>query len=439
MKTASMDTMMHSNPHSMADEPGKHADHSAMEKLMARAVPTHVAIRNGAWSDPRTWKNGKVPGDRAKVLIEKGLTVTYDQVSDSRIETVVNKGNLKFATNKDTQLIVETILNGAYGKLDIGSQQQSVAANKKAKIIFTSDRAINTKIDPTQLGKGLVSHGEVNIYGADKLDKVALVGDATAGNNTLTFKQNLDGWQVGDQIVLGGTGYGWNGNDKDNSRLQDEVLTITEINGRKVSFTNNDIKGANNDVLRFDHTRSALAGTNDINLYAANLTRNVSFETENGKDVPISHRAHVMLMHNPKVNVLNAGFYELGRSDKSKIVDDIGKNIDGSSGKGTNIRGRYMLHLHQTGVDDPNGQAALLRGNALVGGPGWGIVHHESNADIEENVVFDVVGAGIVAESGNELGSWTDNMVIKTTGIGWQTAGNQRDNRKKKFDLGFDG
>ena len=42
-------------------------------------------------------------------------------------------------------------------------------------------------------------------------------------------------------------------------------------------------------------------------------------------------------MHNPNVKVMNAGFYDLGRSDKSKMVDDVGQNVDGSKGNGTNI------------------------------------------------------------------------------------------------------
>ena len=411
-------------------------DHGALDKLINSAPPTHKAVKSGVWSDASTWAGGKIPGEGAKVLIDDGLIVTYDQVSEARLETIVIKGNLKFATNRDTQLYVETILNSEEGKLDIGSKQQSVAAGKQARIIFTSDRAINTAWDPTQLSKGLVSHGEVNIYGAKKSEKVALKGNATAGNNVLTFKGDLSGWAVGDQIVLGGTGRTYKGKDVDNSRLQDEVLTITEINGNSIRFTNNDIKTGDNTVLRYDHKVSTYADAGELELYAANLTRNVSFETENGKEVPINQRAHVMLMHNPNVNVSNAGFYDLGRSDKTKIVDDIGKNVDGSKGNGTNIRGRYALHLHKTGVGEGN---AILRGNVVSGSPGWGIVQHESSAGLEDNVVFDVVGAGIVAESGNETGWWTDNLVIKSTGIDWRTAQNQRENRENKFDFGFQG
>ena len=55
-------------------------------------------------------------------------------------------------------------------------------------------------------------------------------------------------------------------------------------------------------------------------------------------------------------------------------------------------------------------------GNAVVGGPGWGIVHHDSRAAINHNVVFDIVGAGIVAEAGSEIGEWVGNLVTSITG-----------------------
>ncbi len=435
MKNASMTkTMNHSDT---SDSMNHHAEMMAIEKLIDSAKPTHTAIKSGAWSDSRTWQGGKVPTKGATVMIDQGTTVTYDLVSDEEIKTIAIKGNLKFATGKDTQLKVETIINAPAGQINIGSSQQAVSADKQARIIFTSDRAVNTQWDPGQFTKGLISHGSVNIYGADKKDQVRLAKDVSAGDSVLIFKDDLSGWRVGDEIVVAGTDYGYNGNNKDNSRMQDEVLTITEIKGRQVKFVNNDITGDANTVLRFDHKRHSKLDPSKIDLYAANLSRNVSFETENGKDVPISHRAHVMLMHNPKVNVLNAGFYDLGRSDKAKLVDDIGKNVDGSKGNGTNIRGRYSLHLHQTGLNPD--ETILLKGNVVSGSPGWGIVQHESRAGLEDNVVFDTVGAGIVAESGNETGWWTGNMSIKSTGIRWDVAGKQRDNRERKFDLGFEG
>jgi hypothetical protein len=414
------------------------------DALIAEADATNVAIKNGSWFDPNTWKNGKLPTDRAQVFIPEGVRVNYAQESNSRLYTLRVDGTLDFGVKSNTKMLVDTLFVTSEGNLFIGQENNSIQANKTAQIIFTSDKAIDTQWDPEQLSRGLISQGQVQIYGADKLDFVALKQDALAGAKELilnlpTGTNTPLGWQVGDQLVLGGTNYNRQGADEDNSRFQDEVLTITAINGSKISFTNNDILSSDNTVLRFDHKRPE-EYKNRLNLYVANTTRNVSFETENGNDVPVNHRGHVMFMHNPNVIVQNAGFYNLGRTDKNKLIDDPEQNVDGTKGNGTNPRGRYSLHFHRTGTDDWNGTAAIAKGNAIVGSPGWGISHHASHVNLEDNVVFDVVGAGIAAEAGNEIGSWRNNITIKTTGDEYLDPDlGPTSRRVNRFDFGFNG
>ncbi|MEO1495455.1 MAG: hypothetical protein AAFV19_25235, partial [Pseudomonadota bacterium] len=153
--------------------------------------------------------------------------------------------------------------------------------------------------------------------------------------------------------------------------------------------------------------------------------------------MPTDERGHVMFMHNDDVEVLNAEFFELGRTDKSilisKAVDTLREKLaageirDGSvsavenflateaAASEHNEAGRYALHFHRTGVDDLD-NPAVAEGNAIWGSPGWGMVHHDANVNMISNAVFGVVGGGIVAEAGNETGIWADNIVIQTTG-----------------------
>lgn len=415
------------------------------DALIDEADATHVAITNGSWFDPNTWQNGKLPTDGAQVLIPEGIRVNYTQESNNRLYTLRVDGTLNFSSKSNTKMLVDTLFVASEGKLFIGNLNNPIQANKTAQIIFTSDKAIDTQWDTEQLSRGLISQGKVQIYGADKLDFVALKKDVLAGERELilnlpTGTNTPQGWQVGDQLVLGGTSYNNKGSDRDNSRFQDEVLTITAIDGNKISFTNNDIAAGDNQLLRFDHKRPD-GYKNRLNLYVANTTRNVSFETENGDSVPVNHRGHVMLMHNPNVVVQNAGFYNLGRTDKNKLIDDPVINVDGKIGKGTNPRGRYALHFHRTGADDWNGTAAVAKGNAVVGSPGWGIAHHDSYANVEDNVVFDVVGSGIAAEAGNEIGTWRNNITIKTTGDDVRNSPDLGPTSKRvnRFDFGFNG
>lgn len=418
--------------------------HNPLSHLAPHSEATHIAVKNGRWFNSNTWKNGQIPDDGADVLIPKGVTIRYNGTSEDRLDTLRVDGVLNFATKRDTQIMVDTFVVSPEGKLNIGKGNSPVSANNTAKIIFTSDDAIDKSSDPTQLGKGLISHGRVGIYGAEKLDFVKIEGDALAGENELVLNlpngaNSPAGWQVGDQLVLGGTYYRGSGSNEDNTKFHDEELTITAINGDRISFTNNHINKGDNTVLRFDHQRPK-GFENRVNLYVANTTRNVVFETENGENVPIANRGHVMFMHNPNVVVKNAGFYNLGRTDKNKLIDDPKQNADGSVGKGSNVRGRYSLHFHRTGADNLNGKAAIAKGNAVVGSPGWGIAHHDSHANLEDNVVFDVVGAAIAAEAGNEIGTWRNNITIKTIGDNDNNPDlSPTSPRVNRFDFGFNG
>jgi len=440
----SMMSMQHNHNLPHQDHPDKQAQHLELFDLVPHSAATHVAVNDGSWFDPNTWQQGQVPGTDAKVVISEGVHVTYDAESDTRLETVRVDGTLEFAHNRNTKIVVDTFIASPTSTLTIGSEANPIQANKTARIVIANDGEIDANWDPTLISRGVVTHGQVRIHGAEKLDFISLQSDASASDNELVLNlpdgmNTPPGWQVGDQLVLGGTSYNPDGSDDDNSRFQDEVLTITEINGNRIQFTNNDITSGDNTVLRFDHHRPEGFEDEDLNLYIANTSRNVIFETENAETVPTQQRGHVMFMHNPDVEVQNAGFYNLGRTDKNRLADDPGENVDGSPGYGTNPRGRYALHMHRTGAEDINSTPSLVKGNAIVGSPGWGIVHHDSHAVLEDNVVFDVVGSGIAAEAGNELGAWRNNITIKTTGDDNPKATFDNEARVPLFDMGFNG
>ena len=329
-----------STPKVHPDDPVKQQTHLAMLDLVRPEDATHVAVKSGSWFDPSTWKTGKVPREDARVWIPKGVKVKYDGVSDESLFTLRVDGTLSFATHQDTQIKLDTFVVSPDGTLHIGTKANPVQADVETRILIADNGAIDTTWDPQQLSRGVLSHGTVNIHGAEKTDFITLAKDAMAGDRELVLSHKPTGWTIGDQLVLGGTRTNVKGFHEDNSKFQDEVLTITEIHGNRVKFTNNDISSGNTGVLRFDHSRPDMVEKDQLKLYVANTSRNVIFETENAETVDTQARGHVMFMHNPDVTVENAGFYHLGRSDKTKLVDDIGSNKDGRKGTGTNIRGR---------------------------------------------------------------------------------------------------
>ena len=126
------------------------------------------------------------------------------------------------------------------GTLQIGTPQSPVASNVTATILF-NNVPINTAIDPSQYGNGLIALGTVTMAGAAKTPTFQpLATEAHAGDTTLQLSQAETGWQVGDQLYLPDssemdynpyTGFGI-------YTLQNEYATIASISpdGRTITL-----------------------------------------------------------------------------------------------------------------------------------------------------------------------------------------------------------
>ncbi|MEM7507241.1 MAG: G8 domain-containing protein [Pseudomonadota bacterium] len=357
--------------------------------LLDPADATHVAVRDGAWSDPATWQGGRIPGPEADVNIPAGITVEYDIVSDTPLNIVRVDGTLNWATNKDTGMLVETIIGSHMSHISIGSEGNPVDGDVSAEIVFR-DTSINLSDDPTQTGNGLVTMGSIEVSGAPQEMCLGLVEDAPAGATRVKVGGDLTNWNVGDTVVLMGT----EGGEQSGGRWvsEDEERVITAINPDGTLTLDR--------PLQYSHAKEA--GFEDqLNIPVGNATRNVVFSSEN----PEGTRGHVMIMSD-EADIRFAEFHELGRTDTSIERETADNPI-----------GRYALHLHKTGLGEDDGTINII-GNAVNGGPGWGIVQHESKANIDWNFVYDVAGAGIVSETGNETGQWIGNFVSSIYGDG---------------------
>jgi hypothetical protein len=402
--------------------------------LVPDSSVTYESLTTGNWSAASTWghrqangtflADGTTPGSGDNVLVTAGTSVTVDGVfttkpdsmgvaQRSALHTIRVDGTLQFATNVNTSLLVDTIIVEPIGTFQMGTATQRIAANVKASVIFATG-AIDTTWDPYQFSKGLVSHGAVSIYGSTVTSFEQATTGLSKGATSLHLAAVPTGWRVGDSIVITGDTA-----DNASNQNQDETPQIASISGSFVTLTA---------PLKFNHS----AGSD----YVADTTRNATFSSENTTD--ITQRGHVMFMHNPNVVVDAAGFYGLGRTDKSKIIDDTalvpvldanGKQVLNPDGTpkmqlhiGTNVRGRYAVHFHRTGTDDTDGQG-VINDSAVVGSPGWGIVNHSSNVDVSNNVVYNVFGADYVTEAGDEIGDFRNNIAIHSQGTGGTVSG----------------
>lgn len=380
------DTKTEANDNMMHDVQMRH-----MEQANAIADPeraTHLAVRSGVWSDPSIWSGNAVPAEEAFVVIPNHISVKYDVDSDVPLKTVRVDGALTWLTDAHTEMVVETIVTTPASVFEIGSEDRPVADHVHAIITFR-DTPIDGITDYEQVSHGLVAYGKVAMQGAMKRSYAMLAGSANRGDRTIGAMESLEHWAVGDTVVVVGIGCG----------NPDEERTIAAIHEDQITFDR---------PLAYCH--DLLKGMN-VGTYVGNLTRNITLRSEDVDGV----RGHVMLMNADNgtdgcANVIRfVAFENLGRTDM---------HIE--TGTMTNPMGRYPVHLFEMGTQD-EAPLSILSGCAVNGSLGWGIVHHKSHAHISKNVVYDTVGAGIIASDGRETGEWTNNFVTVVDEIGTPT------------------
>ncbi|MEO1681229.1 MAG: G8 domain-containing protein [Pseudomonadota bacterium] len=361
----------------MMNDHGMSGHAAAVDGILKLEDASHIAIKDGAWSDPGTWDTGRVPGSEADVYIPAGTTVTYDMDSETPLHVVRVDGELTWSQTEDTKMVVETIVTDMGSTIEVGSMADPMPTGVNAEIVFR-DTPIT---DDAQITHGLVAFGEVDIQGAEKESYLTLEDGASRGATSVKVDGDLSNWEIGDTLLFVGT-------ERDGNGSQDEERTITSISGDTISFDR-----------PLDHDHKSPDGF-DFDTFVGNLSRNVVLTSEN----PDGVRGHVMLhngMPDPEDGSINsvryAEFRDLGRTDESEPFSD------------TNVMGRYPLHLHEIGTD--GGPASMIEGNSVHGSPGWGIVQHSSHAMINHNIVYDTVGSGIVSEDGDETGMWIGNLV----------------------------
>ena len=389
------------NPHS--GNPTLQAEHMAAMNLAAADAASHVAVASGPWSSPSTWRDGLMPDEGSRVLIPEGLTVEVDGAFRASLQWIRVNGTLRFATDVDTALKVDTVITAPGSRLEIGTPMDPVQAEVFARIEFADRGPLNVGSDPLLIGRGAILHGATQIHGAAKSSAMTVARDPRQGDREILLSEIPSGWLVGDALVIAGTRPDGSG---------DETARIASIEADRILLE---------EPLRHDHNTPR----DHLKVHVANLTRNVVFSSEN---TALDRRGHVMFMHTRDVNVANAAFKDLGRTDKLRPLDDPYFDDEGFfvEETGTNTGGRYSVHFHRNGVER-SGAPAVVRGSVVDGNPGWGFVNHSSYVDFIDNVAFDVVGAAFSTEAGDEIGSFDSNIAIRMHGSGEEPISRQEE------------
>lgn len=415
--------------------------------LAPRAAATHVAVQDGNWTDATTWLNVsteefQAPTAGAKILIPQGITVTYNSNATTVYDWIRHDGVLNFVTDANTQLFVDTIVSDHNSEWIQGTSVAPIPVAYTSTVTFPDGGDLDPSVDTLLIGRGWVSMGDVTIHGASKLHRATSHQTRAIGDTTITLNETPTGWQVGDQITIGGTTFrgwsgGWDGTRSPSyQELWDDDVTITAIDGNTITFTPALQHERNVETPRADPKFS------DVVYFIGNYTRNVTFQSPPG--TAIHRRGHIMWMHS-QVDARYAASNLVGRTRKDvpswDATDDARRIIiQGSDipwAADANVRGRYNWHLHRAGVGGDQPYAELV-GLAASDAPGWIYAHHSSRANITNCVGRRTLGVGFMAEVGDEIGTWSGLLVQHSVSLNGPTVsgGSNSPGSEKDFSDG---
>ncbi|MCH9651708.1 MAG: G8 domain-containing protein [Deltaproteobacteria bacterium] len=396
-----------------------HEQHQ-LHRLVLSSRASHQALASGDWSDPSTWKDGRVPKAGAEVWIPTGarVEVTRDHGS-AALDWILVDGELAFAPDRTTALKVVTLVISESGRFQIGSADQRVAVGKRARLIFADRGERDSHRDPMDLSGGLLASGRVELYGATKTAWVLPQGGLTKGVREVSVGDFPEGWQAGDEVLIPGTAP---------DGEQDEVLTLSRVSAKqgRLRFDR---------PLEFDHP-----APQGVQVPIGNLTRNIVISSESYRD--ISRRGHVMFMHQQTGVVIDGvAFRNLGRTD-TRIAHTFPR-LDGREklvpGTDANTIARYAVHFHVRAGADREVDPHIFRRSVIVDSPKHGLVNHGGHVLAQENVTYRVDGSHFFGENGSEIGTFEGNLAVRSGGSPEGYKGFGLKSRMYMFDFGHGG
>lgn len=351
---------------------------SAMPIVAEDLAPVVKSTKSGAWSDPKTWSQFKVPSTGDRVLIQHGHHVVYDADSKAVIRGISISGTLQFSHDRNTRLEVGLLTvnsgnvyteegfdceahveapaeNQAPPTLQIGTQAQPIAAGKSALIRLHYINGMKKESCPAIVvcGGRWDAHGQPLNRTWVKLNETVPVGATT-----FTLAEAVTGWKVGDRVVI--TGTQTHGNVKTESVAEERI--IQAIDGTKITFA---------EPLKHSHL-----GDGEYRAEVANLSRNVIIESAD----PAGVRGHTMYHRYSSGSLSYVELRHLGKKD---------------------TLGRYAVHYHLVGD--------TMRGSSVLGLSVWDshnrwvTVHGTNYLLVKDCVGYKSIGHGFFLEDGTEV------------------------------------
>lgn len=310
-----------------------------------------------SWSSASTWSPLSVPVAGTNVTIKSGKKVLYD-VTTSGVTysgiTIESGAQLIFDGTKD--VVLETkyiyVMDGA--SFRVGNN--SCKFTKKANITLFGAYDAVTSIGG--LGnKNIAVRGNIELFGNPPSPTWTTIASTVNINaTTITVKDTLSNWKVGDVITLASTDY---------YQELTEVFTITGISGKTITL---------NKPVKYLHWGAGYQFAE-----VGHLTRNIIVQGDPSSDASF-FGGHGIVAGNGTAKVYGVEFYRMGQRG---------------------IIGRYPFHFHVMG--DQIGKGHFVKECSFHDEYQRCLtVHGTSGILVQNNVGFNTTGHCYFLEEGSE-------------------------------------
>lgn len=348
------------------------------------------SVRDGAWSDPATWRPARAPRSGDRVLISRDTCVTYDVKSEAVLRLVQVVGRLDFARDRDTELNVGVLKvqnsdtcsesgfacdfqganlageplkpgEGVLPVLTVGTPEAPIPAEHTARIRLHYLQGMNQEDAPALV----CCSARMELHGAPlSRTWVKLGRSAAEGDSSVTLAEPVTGWRVGDEVIVTGSEHGYRGRTFRNNpeAAQTEERRIVRIEGQTLHL---------DQPLKHEHY-----GDGEFRSEVANLSRNVIVESAD----PAGIRGHTLYHAFSQGSIGYARFAHLGKEG---------------------VLGRYAIHFHL--LSDSMRGASVIGASIIDSHNRWITIHGTEYLVVRDCVGYQSVGHGFFMEDGTEI------------------------------------
>ncbi|EGG18934.1 transmembrane protein [Cavenderia fasciculata] len=351
------------------------------------------------WSDPASWPNGQLPTAGSFVTISNGILLDISPPEFQQIR-IKSTGKLVFSSkNGPLELVTGGLL--IEGRLDIGND--GCRFTESATITLTGIDGKGYYETQYDLGRkfiGVLPGGRLELHGylAYPIPSwVNLNVTAPAGTSLITLNQDVSGWPVGSQIVVGAT-------DFDYTQSEENVIVACPTCASNQLQLKTPLQWYHYGAITYGVDQRAEVGllTKNIKIQgrmqaACNgsaLCKFFDFDTLGG---------HLrVILGFGSVHIQGAEFYKMGQ---------------------TYNLGTYPIHFHMCGDVDTGDYASwptFIKDNSIHHTLSRCLtIHGTSGLIVVNNFAFDAIGHCYFFEDASEQRNYLDSNVGLLTRAGY--------------------